>query len=62
SDLDANFSDYRVTGGTHIKLYKTQKEYYRVRLKKGALITYVFYDKNGAQVDRAKLPQDADFK
>ncbi|MEL6917559.1 MAG: hypothetical protein AAFO99_07490 [Bacteroidota bacterium] len=62
SDLDANFSDYRVTGGTHIKLYKTQKEYYRVRLKKEALITYVFYDKNGTQVDRAKLPQDADFK
>ena len=62
TDLESNFSGYRITGGTHIKLYKTQKEYYRIRLKKGSTITYVFYDKFGNQVDRNKLPKDADFR
>ncbi|MEM6895088.1 MAG: hypothetical protein AAF554_15435 [Bacteroidota bacterium] len=60
-DLEASFPGYRITGGTHIRLYKTQKEYYRIRLKKTSTITYVFYDKNGNQVDRNKLPKDADF-
>lgn len=61
-DLESNFSGYRTTGGTHIKLYKTKKEYYRIRLKKGSTVTYVFYDKNGNQVDRNQLPADADFQ
>ncbi len=61
-DLNSNFSSYRITGGTHIKLYKTKKEYYRVRLKKGSMVTYVYYDKNGNQVDRNQLPSDADFQ
>ncbi|MEM9363125.1 MAG: hypothetical protein AAGA43_10840 [Bacteroidota bacterium] len=60
-DLKSSFSGYRITGGTHIKLYKTKKEYYRIRLKGGSTITYVFYDKNGNQVDRNTLPKDAEF-
>ena len=61
-DLRENFPGQRTTGGTHIKLYKTKKEYYRIRLKKGSTVTYVFYDKNGNQVDRNKLPADANFE
>ena len=60
-DLESGFPGYRITGGTHIKLYQTQKEYYRIRLKKGSTITYVFYDKLGNQIDRNKLPKDAEF-
>ncbi|MEM1340185.1 MAG: hypothetical protein AAGF96_20685 [Bacteroidota bacterium] len=60
-DLKENFPAHRITGGTHIKLYKTKKEYYRIRLKKGSTVTYVFYDKDGNQVDRNQLPADADF-
>ncbi|MEM1260651.1 MAG: hypothetical protein AAGH81_19155 [Bacteroidota bacterium] len=60
-DLQEGFTGHRATGGTHIRLYKTKKEYYRIRLKKGSTVTYVFYDKNGNQVDRNKLPKDANF-
>lgn len=61
-DLAKNFPDQRITGGVRIKLFKTEKEYYRVRLKKGSTVTYVFYDKEGNQVDRNKLPKDIDFR
>lgn len=60
-DLRESFPGHRITGGTHIKLYQTQKEYYRIRLKQSSTVTYVFYDKNGNQVDRNRLPKDADF-
>lgn len=60
-DLSKNFSGHNITSGVHIKLYERQKEYYRIRLKKGAQLTYVFYDKEGNQVDRSTLPKDADF-
>ncbi|PRX56855.1 hypothetical protein [Flagellimonas meridianipacifica] len=61
-DLEENFSGSKVTGGVHIKLYKTKKEYYRIRLKKGSIVSYVYYDKNGGQVDRNQLPSDVDFQ
>ncbi len=61
ADLTQNFEGQRITGGTHIRLYKTKKEYYRIRLKNGSTVTYVFYDKNGNQIDRNKLPSDANF-
>ncbi len=60
-DLQQNFAGHRATGGTHVRLYTTKKEYYRIRLKKGSTVTYVFYDKNGNQVDRNQLPKDTDF-
>ncbi len=60
-DLEKNFPNHRPTGGTHIKLYRTKKEYYRIRLKKGSTVTYVFYNRNGNQIDRNQLPSDAEF-
>ncbi|MEO0573441.1 MAG: hypothetical protein AAF039_17195 [Bacteroidota bacterium] len=61
ADLKQNFVGHKATGGTHIKLYRSKKEYYRIRLKKGSAITYVFYDENGNQVDRNQLPESANF-
>ena len=59
--LAADFGDSRLTSGTHIKLFELNKEYYRIRLKKAGVISYVFYDKKGNQVDRTQLPKEAVF-
>lgn len=60
-DIESRFSEFRITGGTHIKLYKTQKEYYRVRLKNTNVTSYAFYDKQGNPIDRKDLPKEAEF-
>jgi len=60
-NLEQNFPNQKATGGTRVSIYRTKKEYYRIRLKAGNTVTYVFYDKNGNPIDRNQLPSDGHF-
>lgn len=57
---EKEFAGFMAQGGQKVKVFKNNKEYYKVRLSKGAQKGVFFCDLEGNPIEKKNVPQEAD--